>query len=52
MYDIRCSTSTDFHALTVPQVSTCAEEALDPGRGLPIGIVGSLGIITVLYVLM
>jgi APA family basic amino acid/polyamine antiporter len=33
-------------------VSTCAQEAKDPQRGMPIGILGSLAICTVLYVLM
>jgi APA family basic amino acid/polyamine antiporter len=31
-------------------VSTCAEECRDPGRDMPIGIVGSLGACTVVYV--
>ncbi len=35
-----------------PQVSTAAEETRNPGRDLPLGIVGSLSICTVLYVLM
>ena len=33
-------------------VATCAEEVADPGRDLPIGIMGSLGIVAVLYALM
>ena len=33
-------------------VSTAAQEAKNPGRDLPIGILGSLGICTVLYVLV
>jgi basic amino acid/polyamine antiporter, APA family len=33
-------------------VSTAAQEASNPGRDLPIGILGSLGICTVLYVLV
>ena len=33
-------------------MSTCAQEAKDPQRGMPIGILGSLAICTVLYVLM
>jgi APA family basic amino acid/polyamine antiporter len=33
-------------------VSTVAQEAKDPQRGMPIGILGSLGICTVLYILM
>lgn len=33
-------------------VSTVAQEAKNPGRGMPIGILGSLGICTVLYILM
>jgi APA family basic amino acid/polyamine antiporter len=33
-------------------VSTVAQEAKNPARGMPIGILGSLGICTVLYVLM
>ncbi len=33
-------------------VSTVAQEARNPARGMPIGILGSLGICTVLYVLM
>ncbi len=31
-------------------VATCAEEARDPQRSMPIGIIGSLAIVTVLYV--
>ncbi len=34
------------------QVATAAEETKNPGRDLPIGIVGSLSIATVFYVLM
>src|SRR5665213_1459781 len=33
-------------------VSTVAQEARNPGRSMPIGILGSLGICTLLYVLM
>jgi len=33
-------------------VATCAEETRDPGRDLPIGILGSLGICAVLYAAM
>jgi basic amino acid/polyamine antiporter, APA family len=33
-------------------VSTVAQEAKDPARGMPIGLLGSLGICAVLYVLM
>ncbi len=33
-------------------VSTCAQEAKDPQRGMPIGMLGSLAICTVLYILM
>lgn len=33
-------------------VSTVAQEAKNPQRGMPIGILGSLGICTVLYILM
>lgn len=33
-------------------VATCAEETRDPGRDLPIGILGSLSICAVLYALM
>lgn len=33
-------------------VSCVAQEAKDPGRGMPIGILGSLGICTILYVAM
>ena len=43
---------TLIHTPHHSQVSTAAEEAIDPGRSLPIGIVGSLSITTVLYVLM
>jgi APA family basic amino acid/polyamine antiporter len=32
-------------------VSTAAQEAKNPGRDMPIGIIGSLGICTVLYIL-
>lgn len=35
-----------------PQVATAAEEVRNPGRDLPIGIVGSLSICTVFYILM
>ncbi|HUR84979.1 MAG TPA: amino acid permease [Solirubrobacteraceae bacterium] len=31
-------------------VATCAEEARDPQRTMPIGIIGSLAIVTVLYI--
>jgi APA family basic amino acid/polyamine antiporter len=33
-------------------VSTVAQEAKDPARGMPLGILGSLGICTLLYILM
>ena len=33
-------------------VATCAEETRDPGRDLPVGILGSLGICAVLYAAM
>ena len=33
-------------------VATCAEETRDPGRDLPIGIMGSLGVCASLYALM
>jgi APA family basic amino acid/polyamine antiporter len=33
-------------------VSTVAQEAKNPARGMPIGMLGSLGICTVLYILM
>jgi APA family basic amino acid/polyamine antiporter len=33
-------------------VSTVAQEAKDPQRGMPIGMLGSLGICTLLYILM
>jgi len=33
-------------------VSTCAEECRDPGRDMPIGIIGSLAVCTVLYVVV
>ena len=33
-------------------VSTVAQEAKNPGRGMPIGILGSLGICTLLYIAM
>jgi len=33
-------------------VSTCAQEAKNPQRGMPIGILGSLAICTLLYVMM
>ncbi|MDE2304216.1 MAG: amino acid permease [Gammaproteobacteria bacterium] len=33
-------------------VSTVAQESKDPSRGMPIGILGSLGICTILYILM
>ena len=33
-------------------VSTVAQEAKNPARGMPIGILGSLGICTLLYILM
>lgn len=38
--------------LVRPQVANAAEEAKDPAKDLPWGIVGSLGIATLLYVLM
>jgi APA family basic amino acid/polyamine antiporter len=33
-------------------VSTCAEECKDPGRDMPIGIIGSLIVCTVIYVIV
>lgn len=33
-------------------VATCAEEVANPGRDLPIGILGSLGVCAVIYALM
>jgi APA family basic amino acid/polyamine antiporter len=33
-------------------VSTCAEECKDPGRDMPIGILGSLAICTVIYIVV
>jgi APA family basic amino acid/polyamine antiporter len=33
-------------------VSTCAEECKNPGRDLPVGILGSLGVCTVVYVVV
>ena len=33
-------------------VATCAEETRDPGRDLPVGILGSLGICAILYAAM
>lgn len=33
-------------------VATCAEECADPGRDLPVGIMGSLGVCAALYALM
>jgi APA family basic amino acid/polyamine antiporter len=33
-------------------VSTCAEECRDPGRDMPIGILGSLALCTVIYVVV
>src|SRR5579863_3491583 len=33
-------------------VSTVAQEAKDPARGMPLGMLGSLGICTLLYILM
>jgi APA family basic amino acid/polyamine antiporter len=33
-------------------VSTCSEECRDPGRDMPIGIIGSLAICTVVYVVV
>ena len=32
-------------------VSTAAQETIDPGKNMPIGILGSLGVCTVLYIL-
>ncbi|MBV9265177.1 MAG: amino acid permease, partial [Acidobacteriaceae bacterium] len=32
-------------------VSTAAQETIDPGKNMPIGILGSLGVCTILYVL-
>ena len=33
-------------------VSTCAEECKDPGRDMPLGIIGSLAVCTVIYVVV
>jgi APA family basic amino acid/polyamine antiporter len=33
-------------------VSTCAEECKDPGRDMPVGIIGSLVVCTVIYVIV
>ncbi|KXZ55291.1 hypothetical protein GPECTOR_3g427 [Gonium pectorale] len=41
-----------FSFIGFDTVATAAEEVTNPGRDLPIGIVGSLSICTVLYVLM
>lgn len=41
-----------FSFIGFDTVATAAEEVKNPGRDLPIGIVGSLSICTVLYVLM
>lgn len=41
-----------FSFIGFDTVATAAEEVKNPGRDLPIGIVGSLSICTVLYVAM
>ena len=41
-----------FSFIGFDTVATAAEECLCPQRDLPIGIIGSLGICTVLYILM
>jgi APA family basic amino acid/polyamine antiporter len=41
-----------FAYIGIDAVSTAAQEAKNPQRDMPIGILGSLGICTVLYVLM
>ena len=41
-----------FSFIGFDTVATAAEEVKNPGRDLPIGIIGSLSICTVLYVLM
>ena len=41
-----------FSFIGFDTVATAAEECLCPQRDLPIGIIGSLGICTILYILM
>ena len=41
-----------FSFIGFDTVATAAEECVHPQRDLPIGILGSLGICTVLYILM
>ena len=49
---LQASAIAFFAYLGFDAVTSAAEEVKDPGRNLPIGILGSLGIVTVLYVVV
>ncbi|KNE71614.1 amino acid transporter [Allomyces macrogynus ATCC 38327] len=49
---LRASTMVFFAYIGFDAVSTCAQEVKNPARDMPIGILGSLGVCTVLYILV
>ncbi|KNE66044.1 hypothetical protein AMAG_10313 [Allomyces macrogynus ATCC 38327] len=49
---LRASTLVFFAYIGFDAVSTCAQEVKRPARDMPIGILGSLGVCTVLYILV
>ncbi|KNE71613.1 hypothetical protein AMAG_16174 [Allomyces macrogynus ATCC 38327] len=49
---LRASTMTFFAYIGFDAVATCAQEVKNPARDMPIGILGSLGLCTVLYILV
>ncbi|KAJ3360082.1 Cationic amino acid transporter-1 [Allomyces javanicus] len=49
---LRASTMVFFAYIGFDAVSTCAQEVKNPARDMPIGILGSLGLCTVLYILV
>jgi APA family basic amino acid/polyamine antiporter len=46
------TTTVFFAYIGFDSVSTVAQESKNPGRDLPIGIIGSLGVCTILYILV
>ncbi|KNE71645.1 hypothetical protein AMAG_16203 [Allomyces macrogynus ATCC 38327] len=49
---LRASTMVFFAYIGFDAVSTCAQEVKNPARDMPIGILGSLGLCTILYILV